>query len=410
MNTTDQSNDPLRIALFTYSTKPRGGVIHTLSLAEALHALGHHVHIFALGKDQDGFFRPVAVPYSLIPFDPLPKEMDMDEKIRRYIQSYYDFMVGYADAPFDIYHVQDCVSANAVWRLREEGRISAFVRTIHHVDDFTSPSLIECQNNSIYRPDHRIVVSRDWQRRLHDDFNLAAEVIYNGVDLRFQPPSAQQRAAARAELGLADEFAVLNIGGVEPRKNSIRLLKAFEQVQRALKPVGRRGVLLLAGGEALLDHEPYRTQFAAELAQSTLRLDRDLRLLGVVPDAHMPLLYHAADAFAFPSVKEGWGLVAIEALASGLPLLTSDLPVFHEYARADENALLVDPFDDAAIADGLLQLATDPQLRQRLAVAGPQTAQQFSWQAAAQTHVDWYRRWMTGKALVTERKQTIDDG
>ena len=394
MKTILQPTSALRIALFTYSTKPRGGVIHTLSLAEALQALGHHVHIFALGKDQDGFFRPTRAPCSLIPFDALPKEMAMDEKIRRYIQSYYDFMVGYAGEPFDIYHVQDCVSANAVWRLREEGRIGSFVRTIHHVDDFTSPSLIECQNNSIYRPDHRIVVSRDWQRRLHDDFNLDAEVIYNGVDPRFQPPSAQQRAAARAELGLRDEFAFLNIGGVEPRKNSIRLLKAFEQVRRALAAEGRQAILLMAGGEALLDHEPYRTQFAAELAQSSLQLDRDLRMLGVVPDPQLPLLYHAVDAFAFPSVKEGWGLVALEALASGLPLLTSDLPVFREYARPGENALLVDPYDINAIAAGLLRLATDAQMRQQLAAAGPQTAQQFSWGAAAQTHVDWYRSWM----------------
>jgi glycosyltransferase-like protein len=392
--TKHQPTEPLRIALFTYSTKPRGGVIHTLSLAEALQELGHQVHIFALGKDQDGFFRPTTVPCSLIPFEALPKTMPMDEKIRRYIQSYYDYMVAYAGEPFDVYHVQDCVSANAVWRLREEGRIGAFVRTIHHVDDFTSPSLIECQNNSLYRPNHRLVVSRDWQRRLRDDFDLDAEVIYNGVDRRFQPPSAGQRRAARAELELGDELAVLNIGGVEPRKNSIRLLKAFEHAQRALAAEGRRAVLLLAGGEALLDHEPYRTEFAAELERSTLRVGRDIRLLGVVPDRQMPLLYHAADLFAFPSVKEGWGLVAIEALASGLPLLTSDQPVFREYARTEENALLVDPFDTGAIAGALLRLATDAQLRQRLAAAGPQTAQQFSWQATAQAHVDWYRRWL----------------
>ena len=394
MKATPQSNAALRIALFTYSTKPRGGVIHTLSLAEALHALGHTVHIFALGKDQHGFFRPTSVPFTLIPFDALPKEMAMDEKIRRYIQSYYDFMLAHADETYDIYHVQDCVSANAVWRLREEGQIGWFVRTVHHVDDFTSPSLIECQNNSLYRPDHRIVVSRDWQRRLRDEFQLEAEAIYNGVDPRFQPPNEQQRAAARAELGLGDEIAFLNIGGVEPRKNSIRLLKAFEQVQRALEAGGGRGVLLLAGGEALLDHEPYRQQFSAELAQSALQIDRDIRLLGVVPDEQMQLLYHAADVFAFPSVKEGWGLVAMEALASGLPLLTSDLPVFHEYARSGENALLADPLDEAAIADGLLRLATDQELRRRLAIAGPQTARQFSWQAAAQAHVDCYRAWL----------------
>jgi glycosyltransferase-like protein len=396
--------------MFTYSTKPRGGVIHTLSLAGALHALGHDIHIFALGKDQQGFFRPTSVPYTLVPFDSLPKEIAMDEKIQRYIQSYYDFMVAYASEPFDIYHVQDCVSANAVWRLREEGRIESFVRTIHHVDDFTSPSLIECQKNSLYRPDHRIVVSRDWQRQLRDTFGLDAEVIYNGTDRRFQPPSKQQRAVARAELGIGDEIVFLNIGGVEPRKNTIRLLNAFEQIQPALAAQGRRGVLLLAGGEALLDHEPYRQQFSAELARSSLQLDRDIRLLGVVPDQQMPLLYHAADVFAFPSVKEGWGLVAIEAMASGLPVLASDLPVFHEYARTGENALLADPFDTASIADALLRLAVDTRLRQRLAVAGPSTAQQFSWPAAAQAHVDCYRAWGLGPIVASPPHIQLDKG
>lgn len=388
----------LRIALFTYSTKPRGGVIHTLSLAEALCALGHDVHIFALGKDQHGFFRPTTVPFSLIPIDLLPKEMPLDEKISIYIQSYYEYMLADTQDPFDIYHVQDCVSANAVWRVREEGKIGWFVRTIHHVDDFVSPSLIECQQHSIYRPDRRIVVSRDWQRRMGDEFGVAAEVVYNGVDARFQPPSQEQRAAARAEFGLDDEFVFLNIGGVEPRKNSIRLLKAFERVRQTLAADRDESMLLLAGGETFLDYEPYRAQFAAELERSSLRRDQDLRLLGVIPDEQMLPLYHAADALVFPSVKEGWGLVVTEALATGLPVLASDLPVFHEYLRAGENALLVDPFDEVAIADGMLRLVADAELRRRLIAAGPPTAGQFSWQASAQAHIGLYRRWLAERA------------
>src|SRR5215470_11226383 len=221
MPKTYHSNDALRIAIFTYSTKPRGGVIHTLALAEHLQALGHDVHIFALGKDQRSFFRPTTAPFTIIPFGALPDDVGMDEKIKRYIETYYEFLIAHQSDPFDIYHVQDCVSANAVWRVREEGRIGWFVRTVHHVDDFVSPSLIQCQNDSIYRPDHRIVVSRDWQQRLRDEFGVASEVIYNGVDRRFVPPSASQRAAARAELGLDDAFVFLNIGGIEPRKNTM---------------------------------------------------------------------------------------------------------------------------------------------------------------------------------------------
>jgi glycosyltransferase-like protein len=392
--TTDRSDEALRIAIFTYSTKPRGGVIHTLALAEHLQELGHDVHIFALGKDQHSFFRPTTVPFTLIPFGVLSDDVGMDEKIKRYIESYYEFLIAHQSEPFDIYHVQDCVSANAVWRVRQEGRIGWFVRTVHHVDDFVSPSLIQCQNDSVYRPDYRIVVSRDWQRRLRDEFGVTSEVIYNGVDRRFMPPDAARRAAARGELGLDDAFAFLNIGGIEPRKNTTRLLTAFGHVKRGLELKGRRSVLLLAGGETLLDYRPYRDEFFALLGQSALELDKDIRLLGVIPDEQVPLLYHAADALAFPSIKEGWGLVAVEALASGLPVLTSDLPVFREYLRSEEDALLVDPLDEAAIAAGMLRLAEDEVFRRRLAAAGPQTAQKFSWEANARAHVDWYRRWL----------------
>ena len=385
----------LRIALFTYSTRPRGGVIHTLSLAEHLMALGHAVHIFALGKGQDGFFRPTTVPYTLIPIDALPEDIELDQRIQSYIQAYYEFLMMNASDPFDIYHVQDCVSANAVWRAREAGRFRSFVRTIHHVDDFVSTSLVQCQKDSIYRPDQRLVVSRYWQQRLRDEFGVESEVIYNGVDVhRFRSPSAAERAAARSQLDLDGQFVFLNIGGVEPRKNTIRLLQAFEQVRHILESKGRQSVLLLAGGETLLDHAPYRQEFFALLEKSSLEIGKDVRLLGVVADEQLPGLYQAADVLAFPSVKEGWGLVVLEALASGLAVLASDLAVFREYLTSCENALLVDPFDQAAIANGMLRLAEDEELRQRLAAAGPQTADQFSWEATARAHIECYQQWL----------------
>ena len=116
---------------------------------------------------------------------------------------------------------------------------------------------------------------------------------------------AGQRDAARAALDLGDAFVVLNIGGVEPRKNTVRLLRAFERLMRELERVGRASILLLPGGETLLDHTPYRQEFLAALAASGLATAQrsDVRLLGVVADEQVPALYHAADMLAFPSVK-----------------------------------------------------------------------------------------------------------
>jgi glycosyltransferase-like protein len=391
---------PLRIALLTYSVKPRGGVVHTLALGEQLQALGHEVHAFALGKGQQGFYRPTSLPFSLIPFGELADDAPLDARIQRYIEAYDAFLGNLPPERFDVYHAQDCISANGVWRARAQRPTPIFVRTVHHIDDFSSPALIKCQNDSLYRPNHRIVVSRVWQQRLRDEFGLGSEVIYNGVDLgRFRPPTPAERAEARASLGLRDAFVFLNIGGVEPRKNTLRLLAAFEQARQRLEGQGRAALLLLAGGETLLDHRAYRAEFCAQLERSTLRDGHDLRQFGVVADAQIRQLYYAADALAFPSIKEGWGLVVLEALACGLPVLASDLPVFREYLTPDQHALLIDPLDERAIAAGMLRLAQDAVLRQRLAAAGPGLAARFSWAAAARQHADWYRLWLAAQAV-----------
>ncbi len=372
--------------------------MHTLALAEHLQALGHQVHIYALSKpEQTDFFRPTTAPFTLIPSETREADEPMDLRIQRYIQAYYEFLVNNQAGPFDIYHAQDCISANALWRIRAEGQIPWFVRTIHHLDDFISPALIQCQDHSIYRPDHRIVVSRYWQQHLASEFNLEATVIHNGVDTtRFRPPTPTERTQARAELGLTDQLVFLNIGGIEPRKNTLHLLRAFQLVRRQLAAQGRLAVLILGGGATLLDYEAYRKEFFELLDRSDLRRDRDVFLLGVLPEAHIPLLYHAADVLAFPSVKEGWGLVVLEALASGVAALASDLPVFREYLAPEENALLVNPQDEQSIAVGMLRLAEDDQLRQRLVRAGLDTAQRFSWAATAQAHINYYQALLAG--------------
>jgi glycosyltransferase-like protein len=328
----------------------------------------------------------------LIPVELIPADQEaLDDRIQRYIQTYYQYLSKVSPDAFDIYHAQDCISANALWRLRNDGLITAYVRTVHHVDDFTSPALVECQKNSILRPDYRIVVSRYWQKQLVDEFQVDSAIIYNGVNLaRFQPATPAERRQARSELGLGDQFVFLNIGGIEPRKNSVRLLRAFQAVQPALNSQGLTPVLLFVGGDTLLDYSPYRNEFFEEFERSQLRVGQDLFFPGVVADEQIPLFYQAADVLAFPSVKEGWGLVVLEAMASGLPVLASNLPVFHEYLRSEENALLVDPASDAAIAAAMRRLVDDHPLRQRLALAGPATAEKFSWKTTAKAHVEFY--------------------
>jgi glycosyltransferase involved in cell wall biosynthesis len=109
--------------------------------------------------------------------------------------------------------------------------------------------------------------------------------------------------------------------------------------------------------------------------------------LGVVADDLVPALYHAADVLALPSLQEGFGLAALEALAAGLPVVASNQPPFTEYLDA-ACAILVDPRSEASVEAGLLAALTPDRQRQR---AGRQRAEQHSWQRVAVLHNPHYR-------------------
>lgn len=389
----------LRVALFTYSTRPRGGVVHALQLAEALVGLGHRVRLFALEKPgRDGFFRPTAVPATFIPVAERPDE-SIDERIERYVDAYVEHLDAELrrDA-WDVHHAEDCISANALLRLRAAGRIPALVRTIHHVDDFASPGLVACQRRSILEPDVALVVSEWWRRHLAEEWGIAARVVHNGVDLeRYRPPrDAAERAAERARLGLEGSAAVLAVGGVEPRKNTIGLLRAFAAVERRLAAAtGRRPLLILAGGETLFDYRDYRAAFEGELAAlvASGALPPDaVRQLGPVEQERLTALYRAADLLAFPSVREGWGLAVLEAQASGTPVVASDIEVLREYLRDGENALLAPSHDEGALGEAFVRVVAEPGLAERLRAGGLATARRFDWRSSAERHAAIYRQ------------------
>src|SRR5205085_12496712 len=128
----------------------------------------------------------------------------------------------------------------------------------------------------------------------------------------------------------------------------------------------------------------------ARLAEFGLVEGRDVLVLGTVSEADLGAWYRAADAFAFPSVKEGFGLVVLEALAAGLPVVASDIPVFAEYLEDGRSALLVPPGDAGALGGALDRLAGDPALRRRLAAGGRPLLDRSTWAAAAHAHRHLY--------------------
>jgi glycosyltransferase-like protein len=380
---------PLRVAMLTYSVRPRGGVVHAIAVAEALAARGHAVELFAVGPPGAAFFREPAVPATVVPHDP-PDDIAFDAKIASTIAAYRDGLRPILrDGGFDVVHAQDCISANAALALRDESVVDAVVRTVHHVDDFRSPSLIACQIRSIAEPDRVLCVSPPWIARVRDEFGVESGLVGNGVDPeRYRPArDAAERRAARDRAGLDGRLAVLTVGGIEPRKGSLTLLEGFAAARDALSD--RRPVLLVAGGATLFDYRDEVGRFHARAAD--LGLDGDLRVLGPVEDAELEALYRAADVFALPSTKEGFGLAVLEALAADLPAVVSDLEVFRGFLRDGSSALLAPAGDAAALAGALVRVARDPALADRLRAGGREVVARHTWARVAEAHEAAYR-------------------
>jgi glycosyltransferase-like protein len=383
--------------MLTYSVKPRGGVVHALEVSEALARRGHRVELMALARHDEELFRSPAVPLRVVRHD--PPEAPFDERVQAMLVSYADGLRPLlAGGGYDVVHSQDCLSANAALALRDDGVIGHVIRTVHHVDDFTSPSLVDCQQRSIVEPDRVLCVSQPWVERLAEEFGRHAELVRNGVDTdRFRPaPDALARDRDRERLGLDGRFAVLTVGGIEPRKGSLTLARAFAELRRLVPE--RDPLLLVAGGITLFDYRHEVEHF--ERLTRELGVTQHVRILGAQPPEEIERLYRAADAFAFPSVKEGFGLAALEALAAELPVVASDLDVFRSFMTDGESALLTPTGDAGALARALAAVAVDGDLRARLRAGGRDVAREYTWDAAAATHERAYETFLASGASV----------
>ncbi len=372
----------MTVALLTYSTKPRGGVVHTLALAEALRDLGADVCVVALGDPAAGFFRPVRAPVRVVPG---PTDVEsLEEKVAGNIDA---LTTALQSVDARVLHAQDCISARAAARVRDAGTAVTVVRTVHHVDDFSSTVLMDCQRAAILEPDVALVVSEEWRRILADEYGVVATVVPNGVDVeRFASASPVRAAELRRSVGAADRPLLLSVGGIEPRKGSDTLVRALAVLVRE----GLRPVLAVVGGHSFQDHRAYREAVLAELPGLGLELGVDVVPIGTVADDDMPAWYAAADVLAFPSTKEGFGLAVLEAMSAGVPVVTSDLPVFREYLVDGRDALLVTVDDVDGLAGALRTALLDDAVRRRLVSAGAEVARRFTWRASAERHLEIY--------------------
>jgi glycosyltransferase involved in cell wall biosynthesis len=205
------------------------------------------------------------------------------------------------------------------------------------------------------------------------------DVIYNAYDERFGvEPREEEVVRVRERFQLSDEF-VLYAGNVKPHKNLERLIQAFHLVrQRGLDHLK----LVIIGDEV--------SKYAAlRRAVHKHQLHKYVRFFGYVPEETLAVMYRLAGVFVFPSLYEGFGLPPLEAMASGTPVVTSNVSSLPEVAG--DAAVLVDPYDAGAIADGIFTVLTDERTRCTLRHKGLERARQFSWETSVARVREIYR-------------------
>lgn len=292
--------------------------------------------------------------------------------------------VEWASGPLDILHSPDFVLPPV--------RHARTILTVHDLSFMRVPAcsdprlrayLLRVVPASVRRAD---VVLADSESTRQDVIDLLGvdparvEVVYAGVEPRFQRVrDAQTLQAVRSRYQLPAHF-VLGVGTLQPRKNFERLIEGFSRMRDAVLAETH---LVIVGGVGWLYEGICRRI-------EELGLQETVHLPGYVADEDLPALYSLADVFAFPSLYEGFGLPPLEAMACGTPVVCSNASSLPEVVgRA---ALTVDPLDVDALTAALRRALNDEPLRAELIQMGLARARRFTWEQAASTLLDVYRR------------------
>lgn len=205
------------------------------------------------------------------------------------------------------------------------------------------------------------------------------EVIYNGIDVERKTPGVSgDSGSLENRFGISRKY-ILYLGNFLPHKNHEMLVKAYSLLKRQQKIPH---CLVLVG-----KNEKMRQQLEALIAEE--KLEDDVILTGFVESEWLPALYAHADLFVYPSIYEGFGLQALEAMAYHIPVAISNVAALPEIAG--DAAIQFDPKSIESMADAIYQALTDQGLRASLIEKGKQRLKHFSWQEMARKTVEIYQ-------------------
>ncbi|MEM7032716.1 MAG: glycosyltransferase family 4 protein [Chloroflexota bacterium] len=261
---------------------------------------------------------------------------------------------------------------------------TAFVGTFHQYRSNPDPTLKWGKpflRRWISRLDGRIAVSEAASQFNQQFFPGSYQIIPNGVDVaRFALQKHRSNVCQQSQ-----PFTLLFVGRLEVRKGFPYLLAAFKHIKMAI-PEAR----LVAVGPAQPETiKHYQTQINENQLTG-------VEIIGEVCDAELPTYYQMADIFCAPSVDfESFGIVLLEAMAAGRPIVASDIPGYHSVMKHGHQGLFTEPKNVTALADAIITLSKDRVQRQKMGQEGRKHAQAFDWRIIGTRVLDYYTQILT---------------
>lgn len=264
------------------------------------------------------------------------------------------------------------------------------VITVHDLSVFRHPEahpidrvklFNEALPSVLNKVDAIVVDSEFIKKEVIDFFPISPDKVFTtllGVGDEFKPYDENLTANVLHENKLKYKEYLLVVGTLEPRKNLPLVLESYQRLSAELRD---RFPLVIAGMRGW-----NLEQFDDGLQKMVI--DGQVRLLGYVDDAELPMVYAGARAFLFPSKYEGFGLPPLEAMASGVPVIASNRASIPEVVG--EAGILLDPDDSQIWANAITELLEDSEMEQRLIVASLQRAKEFTWRRCAEQTIKAY--------------------
>ncbi|RLF87574.1 glycosyltransferase family 1 protein [Thermococci archaeon] len=222
---------------------------------------------------------------------------------------------------------------------------------------------------------HKIIAVSNSAKAFIEHFtDVPVEIIPNGVDDElFKPLSEDEKADVKEKLGLEGRV-VLYVSRMSPRKGPHVLLNAFQRIVEEIDDV----TLVMVGTGEMLPFLKAQAKF--------LGIERRVRFLGYVPGEILPKLYASADVFVLPSItSEAFGIVILEAMASGVPVVATTVGGIPEVVRESESGILVPPGDEVALKRAIIKILSDKNLANKLGKAGRKAVEkEYSWKVVVE--------------------------